>query len=349
MVDSEGRVAWEPVRGPDNVITGITMTADAEKTRSYLRMFRELQNLDCTRPYSDTDSFIDPHSSAAQRGRVTMAPAVPVDTNAFKEFEHHGWETSVSAYDEFFAPLTRLTIGPLLDGVNVEAGMRVLDVATGPGYVAAAARRRGASVVGVDFSARMIALARSTNAAQDILFQIGDAEALPSDSASFDAVVMNFGILHLAQPEKAIHEAHRVLKPGGSFGFSVWAKPEEAEGFAVILRAIETYGNPNAPLPIGPPFFRFSDPIECETTLEQAGFSATAIVKVPLIWRIGSADDLFTAFYEGTARTGGLLRAQTPECVSAIKEGVRKHGEKYLQSGKLSIPMPALIVTARKP
>jgi hypothetical protein len=87
----------------------------------------------------------------------------------------------------------------------------------------------------------------------------------------------------------------------------VWAKPEETEGFAVVLRAIEVFGNLNAPLPAGPPFFRFSDPVETENTLEKNGFVDTAIVKIPLVWRMHSADDVFNAFCEGTVRTGGLL------------------------------------------
>jgi SAM-dependent methyltransferase len=348
LVDAEGRIGWEPVRGPDNTINGITMTADAEATTSYLRMFRELMNLDSTKPYMDSGYFIDPHTNTLQPRRLTMSPAVQIDSGAFRDFEHQGWEASVAAYDKHFGPLTQLMIGPLLDGAKVTNGMKVLDVATGPGYVAAAAAKRGAFVIGVDFSEKMIIRARAANGGQNLRFEIGDAEALQYEADSFDAVVMNFGILHLAQPEKAFQEAKRVLRSGGSFGFTVWAKPEEAEGFAIILRAIEVFGNANAPLPIGPPFFRFSDPLECESTLEKTGFVDTTSVKIPLVWRIKSADDVFTAFYEGTARTGGLLRAQSSDGISAIKDGVRKHCDKYLQGDKLSIPMPALVVTARK-
>ena len=277
-----------------------------------------------------------------------MAPAIPIDSAAFRDFEHQGWEASVAAYAEHLGPLTQLMIGPLLDGAKVTSGMRVLDVATGPGYVAAAAAKRGASVIGVDFSEKMIVRARGINTDRNTRFEVGDAEALPYEADSFDAVVMNFGILHLAQPEKAIQEAWRVLRSGGSFGFTLWAKPEEADGFAIILRAIEEFGNANAPLPIGPPFFRFSDPIECESTLQKATFVDTTSVKIPLVWRMKSADGVFTAFFEGTVRMGGLLRAQSSESISAIKDGVQKHCDKYLQGGKLSIPMPALVVTARK-
>jgi ubiquinone/menaquinone biosynthesis C-methylase UbiE len=98
--------------------------------------------------------------------------------------------------------------------------MQVLDVATGPGYVAAAAVRRGARAVGMDFSEKMIALARAANPDQNVGFETGEAEALPYEARSFDAVVMNFGILHVAQSEKAIQEAWRVLRKAGVYSGS---------------------------------------------------------------------------------------------------------------------------------
>ena len=75
----------------------------------------------------------------------------------------------------------------------------------------------------------MIAAARARN--PDIEFREGDAEQLPLSDDSFDAAVMNFGILHLARPDQALVQACRVLRAGGRFAFTVWAKPEDAVGF----------------------------------------------------------------------------------------------------------------------
>ena len=49
-----------------------------------------------------------------------------------------------------------------------------------------------------------------------LTFREGDAEALPFESSSLDAVVMNFGLLHLARPDVALAEAFRVLRPAGA-------------------------------------------------------------------------------------------------------------------------------------
>ena len=72
-----------------------------------------------------------------------------------------------------------------MDAVGLRQGVRLLDIATGPGYVAAAAAARGARAVGLDFAAPMVAHARTMNPAVE--FQEGGAEALPFPDHSFDA------------------------------------------------------------------------------------------------------------------------------------------------------------------
>ena len=146
------------------------------------------------------------------------------DPDAFRDFEHAGWTSNVSEYDAAFARVTSQAIGPLLDAVDLRNGARMLDVASGPGYVAAAAAARGARVVGVDFSGPMVARARTIY--PTVEFQEGDAEAISFPDGTFDAVVMNFGMLHLARPERAMTQAAHVIKPGGCFAFTVWAKPD---------------------------------------------------------------------------------------------------------------------------
>jgi len=269
------------------------------------------------------------------------------DPNAFRDFEHAGWEVNVSEYEDAFARLTNQAVGPLLDAVDLRPGMRLLDIATGPGYVAAAAAARGARVVGIDFSAPMVARARELNPAVE--FQEGDAEALSFPDASVDAVVMNFGILHLARPERAMKHAARVLMPGRRFAFTAWAKPEEAVGFGIILNAIQTHGNPEVQLPQGPPFFRFSDPAECDRTLREAGFSDVKVTRVPQVWRFQGPDEPLKAFYNGGVRIKAILRAQSSEALEAIRMAVRDAAEKLIRDGVIEIPMPAVLASALKP
>src|SRR5437773_8827276 len=143
--------------------------------------------------------------------------------DSFTRFEHEGWERVADKYDSMWSSLTRQFIPYLIDIAQIVPGMSVLDVACGPGYVSNALRKIGAIPMGIDFSKKTVAIAEKMF--PGIRFTQGDAQELPFTDASFDRVLMNFGLLHLSQPEKACAEAFRALKSAGKFGFTVWAPP----------------------------------------------------------------------------------------------------------------------------
>jgi SAM-dependent methyltransferase len=269
-----------------------------------------------------------------------------LEPEKFRSFEHAGWQEIPTGYHEAFGSLTQQAIKPLLSAVRLKKGMSFLDIASGPGYVAAAAAKRGATVLGLDFSESMVGHARDLH--PDVEFREGDAEKLPLGNGLFDAAAMNFGILHLAQPEAALLEAHRVLRAGGRFAFSVWCQPEETIGFNIVLRAVEQHGEPRVDLPEGPPFFRYSDPEECKRGLIIAGFESPTVDKVSQVWRLPAGDGLFEAMRNSTVRTAGLLRAQKPTVLAKIRETMRAEVEKYTKRNIVKLPMPALIASGIK-
>jgi ubiquinone/menaquinone biosynthesis C-methylase UbiE len=264
-----------------------------------------------------------------------------IDPQAFREFEHRGWQYVASRYHSGFAALTTQAVAALLDAAAVVLATRVLDAACGPGYASAAAAARGAAVTGIDFSSAMVAEARSRYPGID--FREGDAEALQFPEDSFDAVVLNFGMLHLSRPDQALQEAHRVLKPSGRIAFTVWDVPERTRGFGIVLGAIQHYGDLSAPIPPGPPFFRFSDPEECKRALDAAGFAHTAVTHVHQIWRLPTPDTLFEVMYNSSVRTAALLRAQKPEALEKIRDTIRAE---VARAGN-ELPMPAVLASGR--
>jgi len=266
--------------------------------------------------------------------------------DAFKAFEREGWESVAGSYRDAFSSLTRQYVGALLDAVAAGAGVRLLDVACGPGDAAAEAAGRGARVTGVDFAAAMVA--QAARLYPRVEFRTGDAEALPFDDASFEAVVINFGLLHFARPESAIAEAHRVLGGGGRLAFTVWASPEKCEGMGIVLKAIEAHGRLDVPLPEGPPFFRFGDHDECRRVLAVSGFSGVEVRELPMRWRLPSPDALLDAFLEGGVRTRGLLRAQTPEALAAIRVAARNEAARHAREDGVEFAMPAVLATGVK-
>jgi len=99
------------------------------------------------------------------------------------------------------------------DLARVGPGSRALDVATGTGDLAIEVSARGAQVVGLDFSERMLELARAK--APSIEFVQGNALELAYPDASFDAVTVGFGARNFSDLERGLGELARVTRPGG--------------------------------------------------------------------------------------------------------------------------------------
>jgi len=264
----------------------------------------------------------------------------------FSRLEYTGWERVAGAYDAVWASLTRQFVDPLLRAIDIVPGVSVLDVACGPGYVAAATLRLGAIPTGVDFSWEMVLQARTMN--PGIEFVECDAQNLPFAPESFERVSMNFGLLHFAQPEKALRETFRVLKHGGKVGFTLWAKPEENPGAQIMNDAIGAHADLSIKLPEGPPYFLYADRHECRRILQSLGFSYDSVSFETLCvnWEVPSLQFYFDAELNAGVRTAALLALQSPDQLSKIRAAVEKRVQRYGTKAGYAIPMAAYIVTA---
>jgi SAM-dependent methyltransferase len=267
-----------------------------------------------------------------------------MSSDAFAEFERAGWERAAPRYEEYWTD-TVLFVEPLLDAAGVRAGSRLLDVACGPGFVSEAAAARGAQPAGVDIATAMVEQARTR--CPNLTFVVGDALRLPFPDTFFDAVTMNFGILHVSQPERALAEAHRVLVPGGRLAFTTWLAQGNAEdeiteaALAAHAIAVEE--------PEGPSYHVFADRDECRRALADCGFDTGSLRMdtVTTLWRVPSADFLFQAQLNAGVRTAGVLRAQPPNRLEAIRTAMADAVRHYADGEEFALPIAARLISTR--
>lgn len=224
-----------------------------------------------------------------------------MDTTTLKQRQQATW-----ASGDYAAVGSRLlpVAEQLVEAVDLRAGERVLDVATGNGNAALAAARRFARATGVDYVPALLERARRRAEAEglDVAFEEADAEALPFADATFDAVLSTCGAMFAPDQEQTARELLRVTRPGGRIGMVNWT-PDSYVG--ELFRTIGRYLPP--PAGLRPPV-EWGDPARVAEL-----FGAGATVDAPrraFRWRFPSAEhqvEFFTTFYGPTNRAVAAL------------------------------------------
>ena len=215
-----------------------------------------------------------------------------------------------------------------------QSGECILDVATGTGWTARRIAARGASVIGVDLGADLIEAAKACadEARLTIDFQVGDAEALPFEDQSFDAVISTYGVMFASKPEVAAAELARVCKKGGRVGLTTWPVDGTIAGLFKVMK-------PYMPAPATPPPpspFEWGNKERVQQLLGAAfdlGFeTGTTVLREPsglAVWEL---------FVEGYGPTKALAAALDPE----LREGLKRDFIAYHDGFKseLGVAMP---------
>jgi SAM-dependent methyltransferase len=172
-------------------------------------------------------------------------------------------------YDEYLVPLIFEPYAvDLAERVAARRPQRLLEIAAGTGVVTrrlAAALPASCAIVATDLNPGMIAQGREVGTVRPVEWQTADAQQLPFDDASFDAVVCQFGVMFFPDKVKAFAEARRVLGAGGAFLFNAWDRIEENEFADVVMAALATV------FPTDPPRFMARTPHGYHDTSAIAG------------------------------------------------------------------------------
>ena len=267
-------------------------------------------------------------------------------SQAFKEFERTGWGKQAVHYDSLVGQMTQQAVDALLAAINVRPGTKLLDVASGPGYVAAEATRRGADAIGTDIARDMIDEAQRRLAGTK--FEVADAEHLRYADASFDAVTCAFGMLHFPRPGKAVTEAYRVLRRNGRFAFSVWCGAERAKVLTLIAESVQQHVDGSVTLPAGPGLFALSDPWILTALMEAANFTDVRIDELACFYAPAAPSGLFDMMRKSMVRATYVYERQSAVVQRRIEQAIKDEATKALAAGQGKIPCPALLVSGMK-
>ncbi|QJR16157.1 class I SAM-dependent methyltransferase [Usitatibacter palustris] len=177
-----------------------------------------------------------------------------IDLAAVKSRQQVAWASG----DYAVIGTTLQVVGELLaEACDLRWDEKVLDVAAGNGNATLAAARRGCQVVSTDYVESLLTRGSDRAAAEglDVQFRVADAEALPFENASFDAVLSTFGVMFSPDQAKAAAELARVCRSGGRIGLANWT-PECLVG--QMFRILGRYMPP--PAGVQPPSLWGTEP-----------------------------------------------------------------------------------------
>ena len=223
-----------------------------------------------------------------------------MDASLQRRVQRYGWDKAVSYYERSWRAQLEPAQTALLELANLTPRDCILDVACGTGLVtirAAAVVDPECEIVGTDISEQMVAAARLAardRGATNARFERMDAEDLKFAEDSFDAVLCALGLMYVPEPEKAVREFHRVLRPGGRAVAAVWGQRNRC-GWAEIFSIVDARVQSD----VCPMFFRLGTGDGLQHAFVAAGFTSTSARRLDTHLHYASAEEACVAAFAG--------------------------------------------------
>lgn len=251
-------------------------------------------------------------------------------------------------YEKLLAPvLFSEWANRLADAAEIRQGQHVLDVACGTGILTRViAERVGTNgvVSGVDVNPGMLAVANRI--APEVEWREGDAEALPYEDDSFDAVLCQFGLMLFSSPKTALQEMERVLKPGGHLEVAVFGSLDDLPAYAAIADVYRRLADESVGNAICMPF-SMGDKDALRSVFASAGIRAPTIKTEVGTACFSSVRDMVLSDVKGWFPFAGIhLDKDTIELVTKEAETALKSFQ--TSGGAIEFPVPVHIVMATK-
>lgn len=269
--------------------------------------------------------------------------STPIDLTALKNRQMASWASG----DYAVIGTTLQIVGEeLAEACDLLCDERVLDVAAGNGNATLAAARRGCHVTSTDYVPALLERGEDRARAErlEVTFQVADAEALPFDDASYDAVLSTFGVMFTPDQAKAATELARVCRPGGRIGLANWTP----EGF--VGQMFKTLGRHLPPPPGAQPPSLWGTEAWLHEHFDERDF-LVQVTRKTFNFRYRSAAHFIDTFRNWYGPLHKAFAALPPEGAKALEQDLTELINRMNRAGDKSLVVPSeyleVVITRR--
>jgi SAM-dependent methyltransferase len=259
------------------------------------------------------------------------------------------WERRRADIEEVATPVREW----MLRELRPEKGHTVLELAAGvgeTGFEASAIVGEHGRLITSDFSPAMLEAARRRGAelaVANVDYRLIDAERIELEDDSVDGVLCRFGYMLMADPEAALAESRRVLRPGGRLALAVWGAPEQNPFFGIIAVSLIQRGHIDPPEPPpAPGIFSMASAERTEGLLRGAGFGEVRTEEVPGRFVLPDVDEYLSVIADTAGPIALALRGLADPDRAAVKADVEDSLRRFVADGGYELPCVALCAVA---
>jgi SAM-dependent methyltransferase len=259
-----------------------------------------------------------------------------------------GWSARREAFQAAAAPVSAW----LVDAVQPQPGQTILELAAGPGdtgLLAAELVRPHGKLILTDGAEAMVEVARARTEELGLTDVVEtrpmELEWIDLPTASVDAALCRWGYMLLADPEAALRETRRVLRPGGRVALSAWAAPEANPWSMGRVLLDQGVVEPRDPAEPGP--FALADPDRIRELLQDAGFDEIVLDAVDFAFTAPDADGWWEHQLDCSPTLAESVRDLSPADHYRLRDAVDAFLTRFAQpDGSLRIPARTLTASA---
>jgi len=241
----------------------------------------------------------------------------------------------------------------MLDHAGLQPGLRVLELAAGPGetgFLAAELTHPGGSLVCSDATEEMLDVARARAnelGIKHVEFKRIELEWIDLDTASVDVVLCKWGLMFSTDPEASLREMRRVLRPGGRVSIAVWDGPLQNPWATIPTRAMVELGHTTQPDPDAPGMFALAPPGRLQDVLEAAGFLDVLVESVEPPRAFDSVAEFIAETHDLSSMFSELFDPLSDEQRAQVVARVTELAQRFVGAdGKLRLPARSLVAAA---